>query len=88
MALHGSIEINHQLIGYWSAVRRSAKTQQTPDAVNVYDCEVHSSWNGEIYLRRFEVTHRYGDGAVALAARVLSRYSDLVYADLPQLEEV
>lgn len=74
MALHGNLEVNGQTIGYWSATRRDKDTKsRLPDEVLDYDWEVvvyatdsqpRGRWEGTLW-------HRFGDGALALAATVL-----------------
>lgn len=73
MSLHGTIEINGSVIGAWSARRIIGSTDR--DAVNTYDCEVAADQmgGGVLHVDRFHLQHRYGDGAVALAAKVLAR---------------
>lgn len=67
MALHGEIRINGQEIGYWSA-RRLADVWPVPaDMVNEYETTLKI--DGKVTTGR--VTHRYGDGAAVLAAKVL-----------------
>lgn len=68
--LHGDIRVNGILIGEWTAVRQN----NTQKDFNDYRCEInfrdvqgypcHAEWH--------MTGHRYGDGAVMLAARVLS----------------
>ena len=72
MSLHGTIEINNRIIGGWTAQRI------TNDHAPVIDDDLTSTYKCEVYTthgptRRFEVEHRYGDGAVVLAALVLSK---------------
>lgn len=67
MALHGEVKVNGRAVAWWQAVRVNGGTQ--PDDINRYACAVQRTgsprWAGT-------VEHRYGDGAVALAAAVLA----------------
>lgn len=72
MALHGDIRVNNTKIGEWAAQRTTnPETRPWDDDVNTYRCfvAIHDK------VRRFEVQHRYGDGAQALAAKVLGATS-------------
>ena len=82
MALHGKVEVNNTAIGSWEAVRHN-KVSPTPlpDDYLIYDCRVYMletlegnpaiDWQGE-------VLHRFGDGALALASKVLAHaYEEL-----------
>ena len=72
MALHGEIKINHQVLGYWSAQRVTNTTgAPTDDMISEYKCTVSMNHAPEIV---FYLTHRYGDGAHILAAKVLRIY--------------
>jgi len=65
MSLHGPIHVNDARIGYWCATR-----VLTGDP-NVYDC-----WVDVNFIRNeFQITHRYEDGAAALASKVLAEWS-------------
>jgi hypothetical protein len=80
MSLHGRIGIGTRTILHWEAKRVRPldeaapegdwpATATAPDAVNVYHCWVRGPsgalvWEGEI-------NHRFGDGAAALAGRLL-----------------
>lgn len=68
MALHGTISINLLTIGWWEAVRQ--ETLLSDDQVSTYRWA--AELNGE--QRTGVLTHRYSDGAVALAAAVLTAY--------------
>lgn len=73
MALHGPLAITNRdggntIVGYWSARRTSDITH--PDAEHEYECEV--TYQGT--TDSFVVRHRYSDGALALAAKVLGRF--------------
>lgn len=73
MALHGEVKVNRDVVAWWSATRVRGGTN--PDDINHYQCEVGraptrqglvwSIWHGT-------VEHRYGDGAIGLAAAVLA----------------
>lgn len=74
MALHGPIQVNAEMVGYWSAQR----IRTGGDGVNRYRCDV--TWTSEDqtwHQHRFEIEHQYRDGAVALAAKVLTRAVEL-----------
>lgn len=79
MALHGPIQVNGQTIGEWEAVRQQPEGftmtwSPKPDDVLTYACVVRQNTtlegNPAVY-ERFEVRHRFGDGALALASLVL-----------------
>lgn len=69
MALHGNVSVNGRIVGHWSAQRTSARR----DEVNVYDCEVVTYGTETLAAGRetFQLEHRYDDGPMALAAKVL-----------------
>lgn len=75
--LHGDIRVNGQHLGEWKAERASHIDEAPgPDDVVVYACEariVSTPQGNPAVLERFDVTHRFGDGALALAARVLGQ---------------
>lgn len=75
MALHGLIEVNGYSIGFWSAQRLGDNVVPSPDDVMSYACEVHQ--NGDLThspsIERFTLEHRFGDGALTLAAKVLNK---------------
>lgn len=83
MALHGEIKVNTYAIWYWSAVR----AEEHPDH-NVYDCDLwepEQDWLMDDKPRqqyKFQVKHKYEDGAVALAAKVLMEAQELI--ELPK----
>lgn len=70
--LHGDIRINGDKIGEWEAQCLSdvpfAQRRLQADAVADYRYEV------ELNYKRFtgQVSHRYGDGAAVLLAKVMS----------------
>lgn len=70
MALHGPIYVGENRIGYWYARR----LQPIPREINTYECWVDRDnqrvWEGI-------VEHRFGDGAIALAAAVLAAVGPL-----------
>lgn len=79
MALHGEIRVNGMTIGEWSAQRRSDQYEVHADSQVVYDCMVRqdSTLEGNpAVLERFTLTHRFGDGALVLVAKVLQRGVD------------
>lgn len=69
MALHGDIRVNGGKIGDWEAVRR----QHPPNIdFNVYDIVVtYTDPLGNRHGYADSLVHRYGDGAITLAAEVL-----------------
>ena len=75
MALHGEIRVNGMTIGEWSAQRSShLDSQPRADEIVEYDCMARqdSTLEGNpAILWRGKVSHRFGDGALALAAVVL-----------------
>lgn len=66
MALHGDIRINGDLLGVWTARR----LENPPKAVNDYECEILMT-DGK--GGKFEVRHKFAEGAIVLAAKVLNR---------------
>lgn len=71
MALHGTIEINNKRIGLWQA--RRTQPLLDDDAENDYECEVTwRAFDQPATRETFSVRHRYSDGAIALAVKVLS----------------
>jgi hypothetical protein len=74
MSLHGELKVNGRVIAEWSARRVNGGIQ--PDDVNLYDwfyTENPRSWTksgGKIWAGG-NLSHRYGDGAHVLAAKVL-----------------
>lgn len=79
MALHGTIAVNEQVIGGWSAVR--GEDTSPPNRVYRYTCEVVRF---EPYEQiHFHLHHAYTDGAVALAAAVLTKAQRLMRDEEP-----
>lgn len=75
MALHGPIGITvsdgtNKVIGYWEA-RRTVDLEDS-EQMSVYECEVRLNADPP---ERFEVEHRYSDGALKLMAKVFDRAS-------------
>lgn len=71
MALHGSMRVNAQIIGYWSARRTELLTEGTE--VYEYECEVEwSTLDGKPQYREFTVKHSYAAGSLILASKVLA----------------
>lgn len=68
--LHGEIKVNGDEVGDWSAIRRE-KNVVAQDFEHTYDCRVTIQRSYKV--REFTVKHRYGDGAAALAQKVLSQ---------------
>lgn len=67
--LHGNIEVNHNVIGTWRAVRKEAVAPN----VHRYECKVgYRNIDGYPMQAKFDVEHTYGDGALILASRVLA----------------
>lgn len=67
--LHGKVEINHQEIGTWTATNMRNRDDGFAD----YDCTIeYRGMDGYTYAAQWEIwgNHR-GNGAIALAARVL-----------------
>lgn len=69
MALHGTIEINDQLIGNWQARRTELAIH--PDG-NTYYCTI--TLNGGRF--RFQVQHRFADGAAMLISKMMAAVYD------------
>lgn len=70
MSLHGDIRVNGKLVGRWSAQR--AMNDVGPDGQNLYKCDfILNQPDGPPSKGDFIVVHRYQDGALRLAARVL-----------------
>lgn len=67
MALHGSIKVNHNQIGYWVARRTEEITD--PNRYMTYECSLQV---GVDPPKEFNVQHLPRDGAVRLAAKVLA----------------
>ena len=66
--LHGDIQINGTTIGSWAAVRK----EQVNDDTHLYDCKlIYRDNQGYLNEGRFQVKHRYGAGALQLAAEVI-----------------
>lgn len=77
MALHGEIRVNGMVIGEWEAQRKShLHSDPHPSELVTYDCMVRqdSTLQGNpAVLEHFELDHRFGDGALALASAVIRR---------------
>lgn len=78
MALHGLIQVNGVAIGHWSAVRDPDIKFKDPKPGDIvpYYCEVAQATTLEGHPAiRWEgiIQHCFGDGALALAAEVLSQ---------------
>lgn len=70
MALHGKIMLNDEVLGAWEAVRDTPKPVK---GVNLYHVRVDYTAKGHPPMTfRCRMRHDYDDGALALAARVLS----------------
>ena len=70
MALHGDIRVSGQRIGYWSCRRLQEEVVAVDDFYD-YECyvEVYDR-HGEQHRHTFNVSHRYSNGALVLAAKV------------------
>lgn len=79
MALHGEIRVNGMVIGEWEAQRQTEHQPEPDDVVHYWAmARQNSTPDGcPAFLERFEVEHRFGDGALALAARVLDKAATL-----------
>lgn len=76
MALHGLVSINGSTLGGWSITRRE-KGDDHPAADQVFSYDVDLQLVPEAAGRRdrkanLVITHRYGDGAVALMAKAFA----------------
>lgn len=72
MALHGPIGITltgggNKVIGYWDARRTTSLNDD--DQISTYECEVMHNQD----VQKFEVEHRYSDGALVLMAKVFAK---------------
>jgi len=68
MSLHGSALVNGRSIGVdWSA-QRVIGSPNLNDGICEYDCEVR--YRGAVH--HFRIEHRYDDGALVLASKVLA----------------
>jgi hypothetical protein len=67
--LHGPIELNHVVIGEWTATRKNTPKQE----FNIYACTLwYRGTDGYIYEAEWEIWGVHGgNGAISLAARVL-----------------
>lgn len=76
MALHGPVMVNEQKIGHWYARRLQplANVYSPDNEVHTYECDY--TWFDEAFSvktsQRFLVEHRYGDGAIELAIKVMA----------------
>lgn len=79
MTLHGTIEVNHQRIGYWY-VQRIVTSQ---DGNHTY------RWDARLHKRRVtgDLQHRYDDGAMVLASKVLTAAWEALAAKTATQEE-
>lgn len=82
MTLHGSIQVNGDVIGRWAARRTTIHTD--PDGTALYECEVvMAPW---VDVTTFDVRHRYDDGALTLAAKVLAHAAVDRHVDVTGVE--
>ena len=75
--LHGEIKLNDQLIGEWTAVRKKRFYPHEHDdeggPYHRYDCTIeYRDMQGYLMRANFPVWHRFGDGAMRLASRVIA----------------
>lgn len=69
--LHGDIKVNDHVIGSWRAVNETV--HNGPDAVNTYRVTVaYTNIRNFHQVAKFYVMHRYGDGALILASKILA----------------
>lgn len=68
MALHGEIKVNNKVILGWSAVRKEMVAESDLGITYRYACTIFP-YRASSY--RFDVEHRYEDGAQKLACKVL-----------------
>ena len=68
MALHGLIQVNQRVIGEWSAQRLEHLVAE--DSYYDYFVDAQVPWRGLSF--HATLSHRYSDGAAALAAEVLA----------------
>lgn len=73
MSLHGIISVNNEVIGGWSAERLGPLDDVADDTLCSYRCTVNEFGPQGVNVT-FDLTHRYGDGAFALAALVLTTF--------------
>ena len=76
MSLHGEIRVNGQTIGGFEITRQTTlPDEQSHDDVYTYAVDVRQDetlqGNPSIH-ERFDLEHRYGDGALALVAKALT----------------
>lgn len=64
MALHGTVQANSEVLWQWVATRQSRQ----PDEVNVYRVEL---LQGSTPVAETMLWHRYADGSLVLATKVL-----------------
>jgi hypothetical protein len=72
MALHGTIQMNGETIGVWGATARPGRSKD--DTPSTYDAEVLYQVPGSKHFLKvaFTVQHAYTDGALGLAAKILT----------------
>lgn len=72
--LHGEIKVNHNEIAKWKAVRKERVFPQPESSMTFfrYECTLeYRNTAGYPMEAAFDVVHKYGDGAVLLAQKVL-----------------
>lgn len=78
MALQGLIYVNRTAIGFWSAQRITGE----PGQLCTYKCEV-GYHDPQRPVTGFRLEHHYDDGAIALAAAVLTRGAGILAGNQP-----
>lgn len=78
MALQGLIYVNRTPIGHWSAQRIDGE----PGQLCTYECEVGYT-DPARPITGFTLRHHYDNGALALAAAVLTKGATVLAGDQP-----
>lgn len=82
MSLHGPLMVTGESIAYWDAQR--TEPLRGHDEFHEYVCVIYyvSPAGRPTAVRyRFPVRHRYSDGALALASKVLAKAAELEAAE-------
>lgn len=70
--IEGTLDIGGNEIGRWTAARADRYGTMYGDTYYNYNCTLdYRGTDGYPYHAEFQVVHRYGDGAVVLAGKVL-----------------
>lgn len=70
--IEGTLDIGGNEIGRWTAARGERLYGEYKDTYYEYNCTLdYRGTDGYPYHAEFPVPHRYGDGALVLAAKVL-----------------